>query len=148
MPRDENPYERWDIDPLGGPFAITERMRELVEDATDEAAKKAIRAAWEELTLHPARRFRAALAAHPEHPSALGRRPPPPRPAFASAARITAIDVVMRPSILSALGPSEEQSGARVLPARASEAELRAGKASGDPALPELPLDHDPILRT
>jgi hypothetical protein len=62
-----NPFERFGIDPKEGPRAITERLRELAEDANEED-RAAIRAAWEELTLHPLRRLRAALGAHPLHP--------------------------------------------------------------------------------
>jgi hypothetical protein len=124
MPPDDdekNPYERWDIDPAGGPAAITERMRELIELEDDPDQKTAIRKAWEELTLHPARRFRAAIGAHPDHRGALGRRPAPPRPSIPPSVELTLSDVVMRPSILAALG------------ARA-------------PELPELPLDNDPVM--
>ena len=79
-PDDPNPYERYDIDPLGGPAAITERMRELAEDATDEAERKAIRAAWEELTLHlvnynrtePAKKRSPGAGIHEEKPIAVG----------------------------------------------------------------------------
>jgi hypothetical protein len=65
----KNPFERFGIDPKEGPRAITERLRELAEDATEEN-RAAIRAAWEELTLHPLRRLRAAIGAHPLHPDA------------------------------------------------------------------------------
>lgn len=121
MRHDDNPYERWDIDPAGGPAAITERMRELIEEATDDAQKAEIRAAWEELTLHPARRFRAALGAHPDHRAGIGRRPMPPRPSIPPSPELTLSDVALRPSILAALG------------ARA-------------PELPEPPLGNDPVL--
>lgn len=126
MPPDErdgeNPFERWDIDPLGGPAAITERMREHVEDATDDETKKAIRAAWEELTLHPARRVRAALGAHPDSHGPRGAPPPAPRPGAASSAPPALADLALRPSVLEALGASEE------------------------PSLPDVPFDRDPIL--
>jgi hypothetical protein len=62
-----NPFERFGIDPKEGPRAITERLRELAEDANEDD-RAAIRAAWEELTLHPLRRLRAAFGAHPLHP--------------------------------------------------------------------------------
>ena len=117
----ENPYERWDIDPLGGPAAITERMRELAEDAPDEASRKAIRAAWEELTLHPARRLRAALTAHPDTHGHPGAPPPAPRAASAPALPLTLDDLALRPSALAALGGEE-------------------------PALLDLPLERDPVL--
>ena len=62
----DNPFERWDLDPLAGPQAITEALRERVEDATDEHERAAIREDWEALTLHPRRRVELALLAHPE----------------------------------------------------------------------------------
>ncbi|MFO0743117.1 MAG: hypothetical protein U0270_45005 [Labilithrix sp.] len=76
----DNPFERYELDPREGISAITQKLKELAEDAKDDAEREAIRAAWEELTLHPARRLRAALFAHPEtrpelgNPPALGRR--------------------------------------------------------------------------
>ena len=103
MPDDENVFERWGIDPTQGPAAITERMRELAADAPDEEARKAIRAAWEELTLHPARRFRAAVGAHPDSHRVTGPPPPPPARARAEAFEPELADLAMRPSILEAL---------------------------------------------
>lgn len=117
----ENPYERWDIDPLGGPSAITERMRELVDDAPDEATKTAIRAAWEELTRHPARRILAALAAHPDTHGPKGVPPPAPRASTAPEPTVTLADLALRPSVLEALG-------------------------DGTPTLPDVPLERDPVL--
>jgi hypothetical protein len=76
----DNPFERYELDPREGISAITQKLKELAEDAKDDAEREAIRAAWEELTLHPARRLRAALFAHPEtrpelgQPPSLGRR--------------------------------------------------------------------------
>jgi hypothetical protein len=119
---DENPFERWDIDPLGGPAAITERMRELVEDAPDEATKKAIRAAWEELTLHPARRLRAALTAHPDSHGPRGASPPRPSRSARRDALPSLLALVPRPSVLGAL------------------------RLADDAPLPDLPIDRDPIL--
>lgn len=107
--REENPYERWDIDPLGGPAAITERMRELVDEATDDAARSAIRAAWEELTLHPARRLRAALNAHPNTHGALGAAPPAPMRGADAEERLTVADLAVRPSVLAACAIEEPQ---------------------------------------
>jgi hypothetical protein len=118
---ERNPYERFGIDPLGGPAAITERMRELVEDAPDDAARAEIRAAWEELTLHPLRRLRAALGAHPEHRAALGLRPRPPDPASTTAPELGMLDLAPRPSVLAALGASA-------------------------PRLPDVPPERDPFF--
>lgn len=71
----DNPFERYDLDPHAGIEAITARLKELAEDAKDDAERERIRAAWEELTLHPARRLRAALLAHPETRPPLGHPP-------------------------------------------------------------------------
>jgi hypothetical protein len=120
---DENPYERWDIDPLGGPAAITERMRELAEEAPDEPSRKAIRAAWEELTLHPARRLQAALSAHPDAHGAPGTPPPAPRTASPEEPPLGIADLALRTSVLAALGPTEEE-----------------------PALLDVRYDRDPVL--
>ncbi len=65
----ENPFERFDLDPKEGSRGITERLRELAEEA-GETERAAIREAWEELTLHPLRRLRAALTAFPVHEEA------------------------------------------------------------------------------
>ncbi|MCA9536170.1 MAG: hypothetical protein KC593_20935 [Myxococcales bacterium] len=67
-----NPFERFDLDPEEGPLGITERLRELAEDATSDEERDAVRAAWEQLTRHPRERVRLALSAHPES------RPPLP----------------------------------------------------------------------
>jgi hypothetical protein len=76
----DNPFERYDLDPRDGIAAITERLKQLAEEAKDDAERDRIRAAWEELTLHPARRLRTALFAHPETRAPLGVPPPFPRP--------------------------------------------------------------------
>ena len=56
----DNPFERYDLDPRAGIGAITQRLKELAEDAKTDAERERIRAAWEELTLHPARRLRVS----------------------------------------------------------------------------------------
>lgn len=120
----DNPFERFDLDPLKGPGAITERMRELAESAPDEATRKSIRAAWEALTLHPARRLRAALSAHPDSHGAMG--PPPSSPdAIAPNVRpaeLSLADLMLRPSIVHALG------------------------AEVNDELPDEPVEEDPFL--
>jgi len=105
--RGENPFEKYDLDPMEGPRSITDRLRELSEDAGEEERAE-IRAAWEELTLHPLRRLRAALFASPRHPDAdktspdqaplAGLRPPQREP-------FTLADLAPRPSVLAALEP-------------------------------------------
>lgn len=56
-----NPFEALGLDPLASTFEITERVRELSEDA-DEPRRKELRALWEELTRHPRTRITAAVA--------------------------------------------------------------------------------------
>ncbi len=99
----DNPFERFDLDPAAGIEAITERLKELAEDARDDAERESIRRAWEELTLHPARRLHAAYHAHPESRRPLSGPPPPPR------WRVVAVDLDLRdlaarPSAVRALG--------------------------------------------
>jgi hypothetical protein len=104
----DNPFERYDLDPREGIAVITQRLKELAEDARDDAERERIREAWEELTLHPARRLRAALFAHPETRGPLGLPPPSPRRRVmaveAPACELRLRDLAARPSILSALG--------------------------------------------
>lgn len=116
--RGGNPFERYGLDPMAGPAALTERLRELAEDATDELERAAIREAWEALMMHPRRRVELALEAHPESRAPVGR---PPRPARRprGVAALTLDDLVALPSVASALGPAP---------------------------LPDVPLDQDPIL--
>lgn len=102
----DNPFERYDLDPRQGIAAITQRLKELAEDATDDAEREHIRAAWEELTLHPARRLRAALFAHPETRGALGMPPSFPRRRAPAAPSLDLglRDLAARPSLLVSLG--------------------------------------------
>jgi hypothetical protein len=125
---DDNPFERYGLDPRDGVVAITARLKELAEDAKDDAERERIRAAWEELTLHPARRLRAALDAHPETRAPLGMPPPLPR-LRVPAPELELRDLAARPSALAALPPS----------LRVSE----PGVAGGIEA---PPLDDDPNL--
>jgi hypothetical protein len=101
----DNPFERYGLDPRDGIVAITQRLKELAEDATDPAERERIRAAWEELTLHPARRLRAALEAHPETRAPLGS--PPALPRTRAHARpgtdFELRDLAARPSAVAAL---------------------------------------------
>ena len=97
-----NPFERFGLDPLDGPRAITERLRELAEDARTDAERDALRAAWEELTMHPARRLRAAVGAAPETRPPLGF---PPRATSAAEPPLALADLAPLPSIAAALAP-------------------------------------------
>jgi hypothetical protein len=102
----DNPFERYDLDPHAGIEAITARLKELAEDAKDDAAREEIRAAWEELTLHPARRLRAALLAHPETRAPLGAPPFEPR-ARASGAGLGLRDLLERPRVSPVTDPAQ-----------------------------------------
>lgn len=123
----DNPFEAFDLDPRVGIDAITQRLKELIEDAATDAERERIRAAWEELTLHPARRLRAALGAHPETRPPLGAPPSLPRQRAPSTdaepAPIALGDLAARPSVIATLG--------------------EAGRSM--PSLP-LGLDDDPVL--
>lgn len=57
----DNPFDDHDLDPLASPDEITERMRELVEDATTPASKQLLQDAWQDLTMNPKKRVRLAL---------------------------------------------------------------------------------------
>jgi hypothetical protein len=105
----DNPFERYGLDPRDGIAAITQRLKELAEDTTDPAERDRIRAAWEELTLHPARRLRAALEAHPETRAPLGTPPPLPRMRANAQQHVTELelrDLAARPSAVGALPAS------------------------------------------
>ncbi len=103
----ENPFERYDLDPREGIQAITERLRELAEDATDPAERERIRAAWEELTVHPARRLRAALFAFPETRPPLAGPPPAVRARSVESRPPSLYEMAARPSVRAALGRVE-----------------------------------------
>jgi len=97
----DNPFERYDLDPRDGIGAITQRLKELAEDASSDAERERIRAAWEELTLHPARRLRAALDAVPETRPPLGSAPSLPRPRV-SPTELELADLAAMPSVAAA----------------------------------------------
>ncbi len=101
----DNPFERYGLDPREGVIAITQRLKELAEDAKTDAERDEIRAAWEELTLHPARRLRAALNAHPETRAPLGSPPALPRTRDLPT-ELSLRDLAARPSALAALPTS------------------------------------------
>jgi hypothetical protein len=130
----KNPFERFDIDPRQGTRAITERMRELAEEADTEEERAELRTTWEELTVHPARRLRAAFGAHPESRPSIGA-PPPTGGAGAGPVDpdLTLSELSVRPSVARALG-----GGASIL------GPARDGSAL---AAPPDNLDDDPILK-
>jgi hypothetical protein len=115
----ENLFDRFDLDPSAPPQALTERMRELVDQA-DPGQQEAIRNAWEQLTLHPRRRILEALSTHPETRPPLGLPPLPPRS--------------------GAVGPGEEAD-------RVAHAPVAAALGPPPPLPPALPaLEADPLL--
>lgn len=114
-----NPFERYELDPREGIGAITQKLKELAEDAKDDAEREAIRAAWEELTLHPARRLRAALFAHPETRPELGSPPPLGRRRAAPSADaplggLELHDIAPRATVEIALGGFDDREAERV----------------------------------
>jgi hypothetical protein len=110
----DNPFDRYDIDPFAGPEAITERFRELIEDA-DEAAKDELRAVWEKLITHVRTRLRHALLAFPsaQSPAASVAGSVATRPSPADEPPLSLADVVLLPSIVSLL----EQDADEQIPA-------------------------------
>ena len=134
----DNPFERYDLDPRDGIAAITQRLKELAEDAKDDAERERIRAAWEELTLHPQRRLRAALFAHPETRKPLGSPPPLPR-VVASPAELELRELAARPSLAAAIASTASTASV------ASIASIASLDDDGDDsATPGL--DDDPLL--
>lgn len=105
--REVNPFERYDLDPTEGVDAITERLRARIEDARSDSEKAEIRQAWEELTLHPARRVRAAFGAHPATPNKPHRKPPAPGLVRPKTQPLTVNDLVLRPDIRKTLELTE-----------------------------------------
>jgi hypothetical protein len=104
-----NPFERFDIDPMHGPAAITERMRELAEEA-DETEREALREVWEDLTMHPRRRLLLALRAFPETRAEAGAPPPAPRfPALEADRALTLRELVVTPPVAAVLSGEEER---------------------------------------
>ncbi len=101
-----NPFEEYDIDPMMGPSAITERMRELVEDA-DEMERDGLRAQWEDLTMHPRRRLQLALEAFPETRPPMGSAPPTKRGEIFEAPTLTLRDLVVVPRVVDALSDGD-----------------------------------------
>ena len=127
----DNPFERYELDPREGIGAITQKLKELAEDAKDDAEREAIRAAWEELTLHPARRLRAALFAHPETRAELGSPPSLTRRRLAgndaNSPAFQLHDIAPRSTVEIALGGLDDR-----------------GPNEGEDRVPSL--DEDPIL--
>jgi hypothetical protein len=138
----DNPFERYDIDPRDGIVAITQRLKELAEDAKDDAERERIRAAWEELTLHPARRLRAALLTAPETRPPLGAAPPLPRRRAQGAQtenRLGLRDLAFRPYVRRTLGgAAEARTATGGTPTRTNKAD-EAPSLDDDPVFDDAP---------
>lgn len=125
MTRRPSAFERWEIDPRSGPAEITARLRELAEDAAPEE-REALRAAWEELTLHPRRRFEAALDSHPETRAPLGAPPAAlARGAMPAEPPLDLPDLIPRPRLAGALPPPSDAERAMLGPPPADRALTR-----------------------
>ena len=73
----QNPFVRYRLDPTTDLASITERLRELAEDANDPEEREAIRAAWEAITKSPMGRFELALDVSPAPPAVPPLAAPP-----------------------------------------------------------------------
>lgn len=120
-----NPFEALGLDPLATIGEITERVRELSEDA-DEPRRKELRALWESLTLHPRTRIAAAVATFVPDAPPPAAFPPPPRKAPP--------DAEPRSSLIDKLPL------AGLVPA------LTSGSSAAPPLAP-LSIHDDPILQ-
>ncbi len=126
----ENPFDAFGLDPLDGPDAITEELRERMEDAPLDA-RPALRDAWEELTLHPERRITLALATFVDPEAERLVRPPATRPLGAAKA---SSDLLFEHEALGV--PIAEVF------ATLSRAALLAPEPTGF-----VPIEHDPLLK-
>jgi hypothetical protein len=107
-----NALDRFGLSPLASVEEITAAMREQAEDAP-EAERAALREAWEELTMHPRARLRAAIFTSPPRPGSIaeGRAPLPPltaglsRPSATDAtSAVPLADLLPRPLVSAAFG--------------------------------------------
>jgi hypothetical protein len=128
----ENPFDKYDIDPRLGPTEITARFRDLISDAKTEEERAAVRAAWEDLTLHPRDRLEHALATWPEAREEIplgvdeNERPPPPKIAVED---LRLSDLLAPPEIAAAL-PEEDSAS--------TSSGTRRGVLADDPFLDDV----------
>jgi hypothetical protein len=116
MMRRTNPFDRYELTPTADVAELTDALRERAERA-DPSERADIRAAWELLTLHPARRLELALTAVPETRAPLGG--PPPRLPLArwdTHAPLGLEDLIDAPSAVAALDPPDEAERALLAP--------------------------------
>jgi hypothetical protein len=105
----QNPFERFGIDPRLGPSGITERLRELIEEAHSDKERSELRAVWEKLTMHPENRLLAALQSTPETRPPLASRPAVAVPV--APLTLTLADLAMLPRVSDALSDSRKAPG-------------------------------------
>jgi hypothetical protein len=96
-----NPFDDFDLDPSEGIQAITSRLRELLDEASASDQER-IRAAWQELTQHPARRAELALLSFPDARPPFGLAPVVP-PLRAAREPWGLVDLVRLPTLMDAL---------------------------------------------
>ncbi|MGF1470058.1 MAG: hypothetical protein ACFCGT_28390 [Sandaracinaceae bacterium] len=120
-----NPFERFGIDPTGGPDEITAVLRARIEAASSEDERRALRQAWEELTFHPRRRLAAALRAHPDSGEAPPAGAPPASPPLPGPSARSLRHLVLAPRVVDAVAPARTRR----------------------PVPPDAPVEDDPILR-
>ncbi|MFO0615045.1 MAG: hypothetical protein U0414_20815 [Polyangiaceae bacterium] len=121
----DNPLDRFGLSPFATVEEITSVMRERAEEAP-EPERAELREAWEELTMHPRARLRAALFTSPPRSSgARPQRPPPLSPELASAPApeggagflegVALVDLLPRPLVAPAFARAKSDAP-RVLP--------------------------------
>jgi len=104
-----NPLDRLGLSPLATVDEITAALHEKAEDASDEE-RRVLRETWEELTLHPRSRLRAALSTFPPRPE-LSARPaelsrelkPVKHEEDPGGLGVAPLDILPRPSICAAI---------------------------------------------
>lgn len=115
-PVTKNPFDRFELDPASDIATITDALRERAEEASTDAERAEIRAAWESLTLHPETRLGLALTAVPETRAPIGSPPRPPALASATTDRskepLGVLDLVSLPPLPDeldrSLGPEDD----------------------------------------
>lgn len=113
----ESPFDRYGLDPRASVAQITERLRELAEDAPDEEERRAIRAAWESLTMHADARVEAVLDTFPETRPELVSMPPAPRARDLEDAPLGMLDLLPPPALTAVLHAPDREERALCGPA-------------------------------
>jgi len=134
-----NPFDRHDIDPLSTADEITERFRELIEDAK-EADRQGLRAAWEALTLHPRSRVGLALSTFVDSEPETLELPPPP------AASPTSSQLRPEPYPGCSITELTESQKALLVPIADVLASLQRRELCQREPVGHVPLASDPLL--